>query len=192
MAEWAAAAFPGNMEMTRLKNLIVILLSMGLIIALIGCGSPSENGSDPASENNAENRPGINTEIHWLDYTMKISSVEDEVDQAGSYTTKGRLVRVIFDYVSDSADYGGFYYGEGDNMLDWIQGSVSLVDAADNSYDNTGSIGHISFKDPQDITAGLVEVQSVFSLTFDVPVDAAAEDLSLSVEGQTLPLSAFL
>jgi len=188
--------------MNKLFWLVAALSAfMLLLFAVTGCAANQGNqggqggGSDAAGSGGAQTADSqpVVSEFHWVIYTVDIANVEDNASAAGVNDVSGRLVKVTFDYVSDTEGHGGFYYGQDKEMFDNLAGSeISLADSTGATYANNGAFGNIAMADPTDITKGVKEVQQEFALFFDVPTNVSIDDLSLVVEGQTLPIGSFV
>ncbi|MCL1796835.1 MAG: hypothetical protein FWG24_00715 [Eggerthellaceae bacterium] len=185
--------------MKNYKAAATIVFSFVLAGVLMGCGGApgtpdTEKGLEPeagdAQITEAEQAPPT-AELQWTSYTLAIREAHDDVSPVGINEVEGRLVRVVFDYVSDTKGLGGIFYGESPNMFDFLKESkFSLIDSAGKRYEDTGSIGYIALE----IVDGSMtpkEVQDTFALLFDVPKDIAFDELSLFVEGQIIPIKSF-
>ena len=202
-------------EMVTFKKLVVLALSMLLALSVTGCGvisgrlaTNSEGSTENSTENNSQTEDSEQAEdgdsdkpettkqeiieLRWDKYTMSIAEVTDNAPKSGTEAVKGRLVKVRFSYISDQAGHGGFYYGENNEMFDSVKESkIDIVDTKGNTYPHNSTIGNISFKGGN-LSGGLVEAQSVFSLFFDIPVDIPVKDLSLVIYDQKVPLAPYL
>ncbi|MCL2850471.1 MAG: hypothetical protein FWE61_10585 [Micrococcales bacterium] len=150
---------------------IAALVSVGLLL-VTGCSGASPR--TPGSPTGASTTPLVVTDIRWLDYTMTVASAA---------SASNNRVKVVVEYVSDTAGIGAFdYTALYEQYLDEASPAfvgIAVLDQAGTKYDLIG------FGAPN---ASAGQVDHVFYV-FTIPAGVSLDTLSLKVRGYVVPLA---
>ena len=173
-------------------TLVLMCLMICAWAGMVGCAG---NGSSTASSGTPQQEQTTlaGVQVAWSGYLMGIDMVTEDPELAtpAGMEPEGKFVKVLFFYMSDPVNSGGFV---AETLLDDLTAhAITLEDANATAYEWTKSIGNFILKDDFEVNGfAMAEIQPRFSIIFDVPAEASLEDFTLSTgNGEHISLCSY-